>query len=223
MEPSPTGGFHEADGATNRVIEPDGSTIPHCDPPDTVNEPPSLIQRCMLCFVSIIRLNQAIKFSWVRLSSSLDSRTAIRFAVAIFCYLMGITTTLSVSIAPNRPADALPSLVDDGYPIMVAQVIASLLSPLLFSIVSTKEHFIPIRQKILSFYYILLIVGVLMSFASLLLYSLWPAGYRVTNITIIGSLMFTVLGGWQFLEKCWKEAKETSSANDDIELGLQQV
>ncbi|KAI2469970.1 hypothetical protein F4781DRAFT_392437 [Annulohypoxylon bovei var. microspora] len=134
---------------------------------------------------------------------------------------MGVATTFSVRIAPERPEDALSSLGDDGFPIMIAQVAASMLSPLLFATVSSKEASTPLRQKISSFYYLLLVLGVLMSFVSLLLYSLWPSGYRVTNITIMASLMFAVLGSWQFLEKCWKEVKEGES--EDIELGSRQA
>ncbi|KAI0888816.1 uncharacterized protein GGS22DRAFT_152418 [Annulohypoxylon maeteangense] len=133
---------------------------------------------------------------------------------------MGVATTISVDIAPNRPGDSLSSPGDDGYPIMVAQVAASMLSPLIFGIVSTKETSTPLRQKIVSFYYFLLVIGVIMSFISLLLYSLWPSGYRITNSTIMASLMFSVLGGWQFLEKSWKEAGQRS--DEDIELGLRR-
>lgn len=35
----------------------------------------------------------------------------------------------------------------------------------------------------------------------------------------MASLMFAVLGGWQFLEKCWKETSES----EDIELGTRQT
>ncbi|KAI1089586.1 hypothetical protein F5B19DRAFT_495297 [Rostrohypoxylon terebratum] len=153
------------------------------------------------------------------LRSSMDTKATIRFTVVVFSHLMGVATTFSVDIAPGRPTEALSSLGDDGYPIMVAQVAASLLSPLLFSIVSTKDRSTPLWQKIVSFYYLLLVAGVVMSLVSLLLYSFWPAGYRVTNLTIMASLMFGVLGGWQFLEKCWKETSES----EDIELGVRQI
>ncbi|KAI1473809.1 hypothetical protein F4774DRAFT_402962 [Daldinia eschscholtzii] len=162
----------------------------------------------------------AFSFLWSRLYSMSDIRTIVRFIVVIFSHLMGVWTALSVSVMPGRSEDALPSTNDDSYPIMVAQVAASMLSPLLFTVVSTKEDPTPLRQKITSFYYVLLVVGVVMSLVSLLLYSLWPLGYRVTNLTIIASLMFGVLGSWQFLEKSWKK---TSSVNEEIELGLRQA
>ncbi|KAI1142193.1 hypothetical protein F5Y05DRAFT_217220 [Hypoxylon sp. FL0543] len=224
-EPSPARNFHEAGNAPDGGVEPRGSTITqaHRHPPDSVDSSPSPTQTRMTHLVYMERLREGLTSSWAHLSLLFDSRTAVRFVVAIFSYLMGIATTLSVNIAPQRPADALPSLNDDGYPIMIAQIIASLVSPLLFSIVSTRERFIPIRQKMFSFYYLLLVIGVLMSLASLLLYSLWPAGYRITNVAIIASLMFTVLGGWQFLEKCWKEATVALPANQDIELGVREV
>ncbi|KAI1379352.1 hypothetical protein F4677DRAFT_442327 [Hypoxylon crocopeplum] len=160
---------------------------------------------------------------WARMRSTLDTRIIVRFTVVLFSYLLGIATPLSASIAPARLDDSLPSVNDDGYPIIVAQVAASLLSPLLFSAVSTRERSTPLRQKVLSFYYLLLMIGVLMSFVSLLLYSFWPSGYRVTNVTIIASLMFAVLGSWQFLEKCWKEVPEMAQADEDIELGTRHV
>ncbi|KAI0840806.1 hypothetical protein F5Y06DRAFT_230892 [Hypoxylon sp. FL0890] len=219
LESSSTRSPHEADEATGR------STIPQdrFHPPITVDGSSLSTQRGMFHLLSMTRLREAMVSSWVRLSASLDGRTVVRFTVAMFSYLMGVATTFSVNIAPKRPADALPSLDDDGYPIMVVQVIASLVSPLLFGIVSAKERITPIRQKMSSFYYLLLVIGVLMSLASLLLYSLWPAGYRTTNVAILGSLMFTVLGGWLFLEKGWRGETEALSANDDIELHQQQV
>ncbi|OTA58459.1 hypothetical protein K449DRAFT_467431 [Hypoxylon sp. EC38] len=222
---NPAESIHEAADETNRVIEPNESMVSpaHYHPLDTMNMPALPIQRWMCCFVCMALLYQAMVSSWARLYSSLDIRATVRFIVAIFSYLMGIATTFSVSIAPKRPDDALPSLTSDSYPTMVAQIIASLLSPLLFSIVSIRDHSTPIRQKIFSFYYFLLVVGVAMSLASLLLYSLWPTGYRATNVTTIWSLVFTVLGGWQFLEKSWEKAAEELSANEDIELGSRQV
>ncbi|OTA97356.1 hypothetical protein M434DRAFT_392067 [Hypoxylon sp. CO27-5] len=225
LESNPAGSIHGADDGTNGVIEPNESIISpaHYHPPDTMEMPALPTQRWMCCFVSMAPLRQAVVSSWVRLYSSLDIRATVRFIVAIFSYLMGIATTFSVSIAPERPDDALPSLTSDSYPTMVAQVVASLLSPLLFSLVSIRDHSTPIRQKLFSFYYFLLVVGVAMSLASLLLYSLWPTGYRATNVTTIWSLVFTVLGGWQFLEKSWEKAAEEQPANEDIELGSRQV
>ncbi|KAI1470860.1 uncharacterized protein F4812DRAFT_419252 [Daldinia caldariorum] len=168
----------------------------------------------------VVYLTDTIAFVLSHLCSMSDGRTIVRFAVVIFSFLMGIWTTLSVSIMPRRPEDALPSLNDDSHPIMVAQVAASMLSPLLFTVVSTKKDPTPVRRKITSFYYLLLALGVLMSLASLLFYSLWPSGYRVTNVTILASMMFGVLGGWQFLERSWKT---TSSINEDVELDLRQA
>ncbi|KAI1461490.1 hypothetical protein F4805DRAFT_414352 [Annulohypoxylon moriforme] len=170
--------------------------------------------------IARIYLRKAIVPPLMRLCSILDMRTTVRFIVVIFSHLMGVATTISVKIAPSRPGDALSSVDDDGYPIMVAQVAASMLSPLLFGIVSTRESSTPLRQKMTSFYYLLLVLGVLMSLMSLLLYSSWPSGYRVTNLTLMASLMFSVLGGWQFLEKCWRDA--ACSEGEDIELGLRR-
>ncbi|KAI1798751.1 hypothetical protein F4811DRAFT_569257 [Daldinia bambusicola] len=165
-------------------------------------------------------LTRTISFLCSHIYSVSDRKTIVRFAVVIFSFLMGMWTTISVSIMPGRPEDALPSVNDDSYPIMLAQVAASMLSPLLFTVVSTKEGSTSVRRKIASFYYILLVVGVLMSLVSLLLYSLWPLGYRVTNITIIASLTFGILGSWQFLEGSWKA---TSSIDEDVELGPRQA
>ncbi|XXG99304.1 hypothetical protein Hte_005641 [Hypoxylon texense] len=105
---------------------------------------------------------------------------------------------------------------------MVAQLAGSLLSPLLFGVVSITNTSTPFRQQVTSFYYLLLALGVLTSVVSLLLYSLWPAGYRVNNVVTIASLMFSILGGWQSLEKDWKEATETHQVANDIELDDQQ-
>lgn len=166
----------------------------------------------------IVRTWQRISSSLVHIYSSMDLKILVRFTVVIFSYTMGIATTYSVSLAPRRADDALPSINDDGFPMMIAQVAASLLSPLLFTIISANDNSTPLRQKIISLYYILLVLGVLMSFVSLLLYSLWPSGYRITNATIMSSLMFTVLGGWQFLEKCWDGVAATLGASEEIEL-----
>ncbi|OTB19806.1 hypothetical protein K445DRAFT_313578 [Daldinia sp. EC12] len=185
--------------------------LPSSDPSHGLT--PSVYKQATAYFI------HAITFIWSHLYSISDVRVIVRFIVVIFSFLMGIWTTVSVSIMPRRSEDALPSLNDDSHPVMVAQVVASMLSPLLFTVVSTKEDPTPLRQRITSFYYVLLVFGVLMSFVSLLLYSLWPLGYRVTNLTIIASLMFGVLGSWQFLEKSWK----TTSENEDIELGLRQA
>lgn len=157
-----------------------------------------------------------------RMCSRLDWKTTIRFTVVGFSYSLGFATAYSVYVAANRSDEALPSLRSDIYPVMVAQVAGSLLSPLLFGVVSIRNGSIPLRQQMTSFYYILLALGVLMSVVSLLLYSLWPAGYRVNNVVTIASLMFAILGGWQSLEKDWKEAAETHQVAGDIELGDRQ-
>ncbi|KAI1651416.1 uncharacterized protein F4817DRAFT_324468 [Daldinia loculata] len=208
---------HEALATVSAVSSSSGAIIhqSHHHLSDTNNESASPTFKW-----AITPLPRAISYFWSYLYSISDIRAIVRFVVVIFSHLMGIWTALSVSITPGRLDDALPSLNDDSYPIMVAQVAASMLSPLLFTVVSTKEDTATLRQKLTSFYYVLLVVGVLMSLVSLLLYSLWPSGYRVTNITIIASLMFGVLGSWQFLEKSWKK---TLSTNEDIELGLRQA
>ncbi|KAI1775309.1 hypothetical protein F4818DRAFT_416242 [Hypoxylon cercidicola] len=162
---------------------------------------------------------------WVRLNyvgSFLDLKTTIRFIVIVFNYFLGFVTAYSVYGTVNRSDEALPSPRSDTYPVMVAQVAGSLLSPLLFGVVSIKDTSTPLRQKWTSFYFFLLALGVLMSMVSLMLYSLWPAGYRVNNVVTIASLMFAILGGWQSLEKDWKEAAETHQVAGDIELAARQ-
>ncbi|KAI1400797.1 hypothetical protein F4819DRAFT_460441 [Hypoxylon fuscum] len=157
-----------------------------------------------------------------RLYSSLDTKMTIRFTVIAFSYSLGLATMYSGYVAPDRPVGAVSSSRDDSYPIMVAQFAGSLLSPALFAIVSIRESSTTLWQKVTSLYYILLVAGVLMSLISLLLYSLWPTGYRVNNIIMIASLMFTVLGGWQSLEKDWKGAVETPQVRSDVELGIRE-
>ncbi|KAI1386246.1 uncharacterized protein F4822DRAFT_310280 [Hypoxylon trugodes] len=77
----------------------------------------------------------------------------IRFAVIIFCYLMGIAT-LSVVVAPKRPNDALPAIQGDAYPITVAQVAVSMFT-VFFDIVPTKENSASLRRKMASCHLIL--------------------------------------------------------------------
>ncbi|XDG09643.1 hypothetical protein ABKA04_009258 [Annulohypoxylon sp. FPYF3050] len=204
--------------AATRIATNSGDTItqPLHNPSEIIEVSNSIVRKWLSYLAPNLHLCRKVVALISRLRSSLDTRATIRFTVVVFSHLMGVATTFSVNIAPGRPTDALSSLDDDGYPIMVAQVAASMLSPLLFSIVSTKDRSTPLREKVVSFYYLLLVAGVVMSLVSLLLYSFWPAGYRVTNLTIMVSLMFAVLGGWQFLEKGWKETSES----EDIELGM---
>ncbi|KAI1765512.1 hypothetical protein GGR53DRAFT_489994 [Hypoxylon sp. FL1150] len=65
------------------------------------------------------------------MSSLLDLKTAIRFIVMIFGYSLGFATAYSVYVPANRSSEALPSPNSDDYPIMIAQVAGSLMSPLL--------------------------------------------------------------------------------------------
>ncbi|KAI0161749.1 hypothetical protein GGR52DRAFT_561018 [Hypoxylon sp. FL1284] len=146
------------------------------------------------------------------------SRTVIRFIVPPFIYGLGFATAYSVYVPASRPDDALPSRKSDTYPVMVAQLLGSLVSPLFFGLVSFQKRAIPIRQKITSFYHILLVLGVLMSILSLLLYSLWPAGYRVIDVIMIVGLVFSTLGSWQSLEEDWDEAMKKHLAAFDIEM-----
>ncbi|KAI0387554.1 hypothetical protein F5Y04DRAFT_240489 [Hypomontagnella monticulosa] len=225
----PNGPIHQQSEETPIPISiAAGSHTPSIDriqsyQPNTRDATPSPTQLHLLYTSYIVYILQGMKSLWVHVYSSLDIKITIRFIVVIFSHFMGIATAYSVGLAPSRAEDALSSTNDDGFPLMVAQVAASLLSPLLFAIISTRENSIPLRQKIISFYYILLVVGVFISFVSLLLYSLWPSGYRVTNATIMASLMFTVLGGWQFLEKCWDGVASALDTGEDIELGSQQA
>lgn len=211
---------HTTIGASSQTSSMDQVQDTQLDTHYTATLPAQLWLSCVFPIMYVFR---GMKSSWAHIHSLLDVKTAVRFVVVIFSYIMGIATAYSVGIAPGRPDNALPSIDDDGFPLMIAQVAASLLSPLIFTIISTSETSTPLRQRVISFYYGLLVVGVLMSFVSLLLYSLWPSGYRVTNATIMASLMFTVLGGWQFMEKCWNGVTETFGESEDIELGSRQV
>lgn len=166
-----------------------------------------------------LALSRCHRGSLKNVRSLLDLKTTIRFIVIIFGYFLGFAAAYSVYVPANRSSEALSSPKSDTYPVMVAQVAGSLMSPLLFGVVSVRESSTPLRQKVISFHCLLLALGVLLSVVSLLLYSLWPAGYRVNNVVTIASLMFAILGGWQSLEKDWKEAAETHQAATDIELG----
>lgn len=207
--------FQEAFAALEPVPIADGTTRAQTHHSTDTNEPSSPTMIRKLYLTPIMHLYKTIISSLVHIYSVLDMRLTVRLIVAIFCYLMGIATTFS-ALAPSRPSDALPSVGDDGYSVMIAQVVASMLSPLLFSIVSTRETSIPLRQRIASFYYLLLVASVFMSIVSLLLYSLWPSEYRVINLTMMANLMLAVLGGWQYLEKCWKQGR----SGEDPESGL---
>ncbi|KAI2624326.1 hypothetical protein GGR54DRAFT_570575 [Hypoxylon sp. NC1633] len=118
---------------------------------------------------ALLRLPQSLG---TRVYSLFDIKLTVRFVVVIFSHLLGIAATFSVTIAANRPGDALPSIDDDSFPITVVQVAASLLSPLLFGVISTRDTSTSVRQKIVSFYYLLFVVSVLLSFVSLLLYAI---------------------------------------------------
>ncbi|KAI0899588.1 hypothetical protein F4806DRAFT_258137 [Annulohypoxylon nitens] len=211
----PPHGLQEALAAIENIHISDRTTNIQAYHSTGTNEPPSLTMRWKLYLTLALHLYGTITSLLARTSSALDMKSTIRFINVVFAYLMGIATTLS-ALAPSRSSDALPSVGDDGYPVMIAQVVASMLSPLLFSIVSTKEISVPLRQKIASFYYLLLVASVFMSIVSLLLYSLWPLEYRVINLTMMANLMLAVLGGWQYLEKCWKQER----SGEDPESGL---
>ncbi|KAI1450130.1 hypothetical protein F5Y02DRAFT_103544 [Annulohypoxylon stygium] len=126
---------------------------------NTDESPSSLMGQSVLPTLAMIihrTMSSLVHRCW-----TLDIRSTIRFVVVLFSYLMGVATVFSVKIAPDRPRGALSSIGDDGYPMMVAQVAASMLSPLLFGIVSTRETSVPLRQKIATVYYLLLVASVL--------------------------------------------------------------
>ncbi|KAI1083654.1 hypothetical protein F5B20DRAFT_577334 [Whalleya microplaca] len=220
-----------ADGGLGRVVRrpyviahsADGNAgpsrrRPHHSSNDNDEQPVAGRNLCF-CGAGLLQQFQIRRSLWATSCSMMDTKMTVRFLVVIFNFFLGVAVIFSFKVAPARPDTALPSLDDDSYPIMVAQVAGSLLSPLLFSIVSVKGGLPPLRQRLGSCYFLLLVLGVLMSAVTLLLYVLCPSNYRFTNATMIASLEFTVLGSWQFLEKRWKKASEASVINDDIESG----
>ncbi|KAI1386245.1 uncharacterized protein F4822DRAFT_431118 [Hypoxylon trugodes] len=172
-----------------------------------------------ISIIPIRHLLQNVIALGANLYSSLDGKMTIRFIVASFNYSLGIATGYSIYGAPTRANGVLPSPHDDTYAIMIAQISASLLSPLLFGFMSAKDRSVPFRQRVVSPYYLLLEFSVVLSLVSLFLYPLWPSGYRVTNAMTAVSLFFAIVGSWLSLEKGWKEATEMLQADEEIESG----
>ena len=56
-----------------------------------------------------------------------------------------------------------------------------------------------------------------MSITSLVLSLGWPGEYRAANVATVASLMFSVLGGWLFLEKSWVESDQAQGRFGDVE------
>ncbi|CAJ2514265.1 Uu.00g023840.m01.CDS01 [Anthostomella pinea] len=152
------------------------------------------------------------------IKNQFHQRMLVRLLILILGHLLGVAITLSVAVTPARPLNALPSIGDDSSPIMFGQLAASFISPLLFTIISTAEAPASLRTRMLSFHFDLLVLGVLISMVSLILHVRWPGEYRAADITTIVSVMLTVLGGWQFLEKSWKEVDEKGRRTSDVEL-----
>ncbi|KAI0014224.1 hypothetical protein F4779DRAFT_632590 [Xylariaceae sp. FL0662B] len=212
------GGVSELPMATGTVTDDRPSDEqPHNSPNDNDGQPIAG-QRSSRYNITTTNLPRTLKALWGTLRSTSDKRMIVRFLVVIFNLLAGIAVIYSTKVAPARSDITLPSPEDDSYPIMVAQVAGSLLSPLLFAVVSAKDSSSPLRRKLMACYFLLLVLGVIMSVVTLLVYVLWPSRYRIANMTTIASLEFTVLGGWLFLEKCWKEANEAPSADDNVEM-----